>query len=207
MKLNLLPKEEKFFDYFKKHGEIIHDAVLILKKLLETCTYPADQIQRIEDLEQEGDDIVREVALRLNKTFITPIDREDIHELTSDLDDVLDYVKSAAIRLSLFHVPDNECNLPAQELAGILVRAAEEIKTALKVLSDFKDVTPHTDLIKRLEREGDDVHHKALGDLFSDSRPVLEIIKWKEIYERLETALDRCEDVAQVIESVMLKHA
>lgn len=205
MKINFLPKEEKFFDGFKHQSEIILQAATILLDMFSNCQYAEEKIHEIEDLEQKGDLIVREVALKLNKSFITPIDREDIHELTSMLDDVLDYIKSGAVRLSLFKI--KECNPTAAQLAELIFKSAGAIKLAIEMLCEFKDVKPHVEMVKQFERQGDHVNRTAIAELFQDTRPVLEIIKWKEIYERLETALDKCEDVVQIIEGIMLKHA
>lgn len=205
MRLNFLPKEEKFFDGFKHQSEIILEASTILLEMFRNCQYAEEKIHKIEELEHKGDLIVREVALKLYKSFITPIDREDIHELTSMLDDVLDYIKSSATRLSLFKI--KECNATAASLAELIWKSAGEMKLAIDMLCDFKEIRPHIEAIKQYERQGDDLNRAAIAELFQDTRPVLEIIKWKEIYERLETALDKCEDVAQIIEGIMLKHA
>lgn len=205
MKLNFLPKEEKFLEGFKEQSNIIFQAATILQEMFQNCQYAAEKIHKIEELEHQGDRIVREVALKLNKSFITPIDREDIHELTSVLDDVLDYIKSGAVRLSLFKIA--ECNKPAAALAELIWKASGEMRQAIEMLCEFKDVRPHVEKVKEYEREGDDLNRVAISELFQDTRPVLEIIKWKEIYERLETALDKCEDVVQIIEGIMLKHA
>lgn len=205
MRFSLLPKEEKFFDYFREQGEIIQKTAEILRDIFVDYKELDEKVKRIQELEHQGDKIVREVALRLNKIFITPIDREDIHQLTSALDDVTDYINGAAVRLVLFKVESS--TLPAIQLAETLVEAARHIALALQNLADSKDVTPHTDKVKELERIGDEINRPAIAQLFHDDLPVLEVIKLKEIYERLETALDICEDVAQIIEAIMLKHA
>jgi predicted phosphate transport protein (TIGR00153 family) len=205
MRLSFLPKEEKFFDYFRQQGKILQEAAKVLLDLFDHYEDLENHVKRIQDLEHEGDSVVREVGIRLNRIFVTPMDREDIHELSSVLDDVLDYIRAAALRLVLFNV--KEPTEAARKMALIIQEAVQEINLALEKLSRFQDVTPHTEKVRALEKEGDKVNRSAIGSLFHNGLAVIEIIKWQEIYERLETSLDRCEDVAQILEGIMLKHA
>src|SRR5262249_23512092 len=141
---------------------------------------------------------------RMNKIFVTPIDREDIHELSSVLDDVLDYIRAATMRLVLFNV--KAATPQAKELASTILKAAKEINQALGKLEDFKDASEHTDKVREYEKIGDQINRAAIGRLFHNTLPVIEVIKWQEIYESLETAIDKCEDVAQIIDGITLKH-
>lgn len=209
MRLKLFPREEKFFEFFKRQGKIIEDAAEVLQAIFDDYGSLERHVKRIEDLEHEGDAVVREVAMRLNKIFVTPIDREDIHELSSVLDDVIDYIRAAAMRLILFDV--KAPTKPAKELASVILKSAQEINRALENLETFKDVTLYTERIKEYEKLGDRINRGAVGSLFQPAEkgalPVIDVIKWQEIYERLETAIDKCEDVAQIIEGITLKHA
>lgn len=205
MRLKLFPKEDKFFEGFLTQAQIIEEAAQILLSTFEHYEKLPENSKKIEDLEHKGDDVIRDISERMNKIFVTPIDREDIHELTSMLDDVVDYIRAANMRLSLFNV--SAPTKPAKELAEIILKSAREIIQALQKLQHFQSVSPHTDKIREYEREGDRVNRSAVGDLFHNSLPVIEVIKWQEIYERLETAIDKCEDVAQIIDGISLKHA
>jgi len=204
MRLKLFPKEEKFFEAFKRQGRAIDEAAKLLLATFDHYDQLEENIKKIEDLEHQGDEVVRETSLRLNKIFVTPLDREDIHELTSVLDDVLDYIRAASMRLSLFNVKAPRD--PARELTEVIVRSAEEINQALVKLQRFEKVAIHTDKIREYERLGDRINRSAVGSLFHDAIPVIEVVKWQEIYERLETAIDKCEDVAQIIDAISLKH-
>jgi len=205
MRMSFLPKEEKFFEYFRKQGKILEEAANVLLSIFDDYGHLEEKVKIIQDLEHEGDSVVREAAMRLNRIFVTPMDREDIHELSSVLDDVLDYIRAAALCLTLFDV--KEPAEPAKAMAQIIVEATHEINEALVKLEKFQDVTPHSEKVRLLEKKGDQVNRGAIGALFHGGKPVIEIIKWQEIYERLETSLDRCEDVVQILEGIMLKHA
>lgn len=205
MRLKLFPKEEKFFEGFQRQAMLIEEAARVLVGTFEHYDQLVPNMKKIEDLEHQGDEVIREISLRMNKIFVTPIDREDIHELTSMLDDVLDYIRAAGMRLILFNV--KAPTAPAKELAEVILKSAEEIILALQKLQRFEKVAPHTDKIREYEKLGDRINRSAVGDLFHNSLPVIEVIKWQEIYERLETAIDKCEDVAQIIDGISLKHA
>lgn len=205
MRLKFFPREEKFFEAFLRQGHLIEEAAGVLLSTFKDYSQLEPNIKKIEDLEHQGDEVVREVALRLNKIFVTPIDREDIHELISVLDDVLDYIRAASMRLILFNV--KAPTVPARELAAIILKSAAEINEALEKLQHFKSLAVHTDKIRQYEKEGDQINRSAVGSLFHDSIAVLDVVKWQEIYERLETAIDKCEDVAQIIDRISLKHS
>ncbi len=205
MPFRFFRKEKSFYESFRSQARILQEAALSLRRLLEEYQNIETQVKHIEDLEHDGDAIVREVALQLYKTFVTPIDREDIHELASTMDDVLDYIRAAAVRLVLFRV--KAPRPPAHTLADLLVKGTGEIRKAVDAMENGDDVSLHTNQIRACEKEGDQVNREAVAALFREKIPEIEVIQWMAIYDRLETALDRCEDVAQIVEGVMIKHA
>lgn len=205
MKFRFFPKEESFYKDFHAHSSILQETSLALKKLFEEYQNVKAQVNHIEDLEHHGDVIVRDVAHRLYRTFITPIDREDIHQLTAAMDDVLDHIQAAAVRLFLMGI--KAPRPPAHALADLLVKATAEIARSITAMEKNEDVTLYTKQIRLHEKEGDRVNREAVAVLFREEIPEIEVIQWMAIYHWLETALDRCEDVAQIIEGVMLKHA
>jgi uncharacterized protein len=205
MRLPFIPREEKFFDLF------VDDAqnVLVGARMLEEMFRSYDQRERIasqlRDLERRGDGISHDIGQRLERTFVTPFDREDIHQLISRLDDVLDFIEEIADTCILYRITDP--SPPAQAQAETLVKANEEIVRALEKLRTFKGVSPHWIEIHRLENEGDRIARQAMADLFTNGTDPVEVIKWKDVYALLEDAIDACEDVANVIERIVVKHA
>jgi uncharacterized protein Yka (UPF0111/DUF47 family) len=145
------------------------------------------------------------VRARIDRSFVTPIDREDIHLLVSQLDTVIDLVDGTARRAQMFHI--TEAREPARRLTDVLVRASDAIQAAVASMKKTKVVTERAREVKRLEEEGDAIYHEAVGALFAGSPNPLEVIKWKDLYDTIEDALDKCEDVANVLESISLKHA
>lgn len=205
MRFSLLPQEEKFFDDFNQQADLIVEAASTLRELTEHWDARGDKIKRVHQLEHECDEIVHNVVIRLNKTFVTPIDREDIHGLASALDDVLDFIQGVVVRMELFHiaVPTPQCI----ELARLCEQSARVIQKGVRILPSFKDITPLRVEMHDFETQADHTYRKALADLFHDGADPLEVIKWKDIYEMIETAVDKCEDVFDVIEAIVLKHA
>jgi uncharacterized protein len=205
MRIPFIPREEKFFDLF------VEDArnVLAGARLLDEFFRSYDQRERIavqlRELERQGDVISHNIGSRLAKTFVTPFDREDIHQLISRLDDVLDFIEEVADTCILYKI--DEPSPRAAEHAEIIVRACEEVVRALEKLKGFKGVEDHWIEIHRLENEGDRVTRQAVADLFTNGNDAIEIIKWKDVYALLEDAIDACEDVANVIERIVVKHA
>ncbi len=204
MRLKFFPREEKFFEGFRLQGKIIEEAARILFLIFEQYSQLEASVKAIEDLEHQGDEVVRDISLRLNMIFVTPIDRQDIHELSSVLDDIIDYIRAATMKLALFDV--KEPTKPAKELASVILKSAQEINKALNNFEDFRDSSVHTDKIREYEKLGDRINREAVSDLFDGTLPVLDVIRWQEIYESLETAIDRCEDAAQIIDGITLKH-
>lgn len=201
----LIPREEKFFDLFEESARNLERAAQALKDLMEAGGNFVEGAERIKALESEGDRLTHEAIRRLNQTFITPIDREDIYALVAAMDDVLDLVEAAAARLALYEI----AAIPAEAntLARLILHSAQQIVAGLPRLRRMEDVMPFCVELNRLENEADEVLREAIAALFSRRADPIEILKWKEIYETLESATDKCEDVANILEGVLLKHA
>ncbi len=202
----LLPRNEKFFDLFEEQATHIVSASRVLEELaLDYANAPA-KVQRIRDLEHAGDTLTHEMVRRLNTTFITPIDREDVYALASRLDDVLDLIDAVADRLVLYKikVPTEGC----VAMAKIIVKTAEETDRAVRCLRTLAPgYQKHSIEVNRLENEADRLLRDELAALFEGRTDAIEIIKWKELYETMEAVTDRCEDVLNVIEGIILKMA
>jgi uncharacterized protein len=205
VRLRLIPREERFFDLFAEDAANVLGAARLLEAMLRTYDAPAERAREIRDAEHRGDEISHEIGHRLERTFVTPFDREDIHALISALDDVLDLVEEAADTFVLYRV-DAPTAIAVQQ-AAIIVKQCEQILDALSNMRGFKGLEPYWIEVHRLENEGDQVARKAIADLFSDGSEPLEVIKWKEIYGLLEDAVDKCEDVANIIERITIKQA
>jgi uncharacterized protein len=207
MAFTLLPKDTTFFDLFDQLSGKALDAARALQEMLEKWDNLDTRARQLKDIEHECDAITHRTFDKLNMTFITPLEREDIHELASRLDDIVDHIDSTASRLVIYAVktPTNEAKL----LADVLTRSCIEVQMAVRGLRNLKDpaLLSRTSVeINRLENESDDILRLALKRLFERQNDVLEVIKLKEIYEKLESAVDRCEDVANVIQAVVLRH-
>jgi predicted phosphate transport protein (TIGR00153 family) len=206
--MRLLPRDESFFDEFEKQGR---KTVEGCKAFVEMVEKPGDiqaQAKAISDIEHECDRITHAVVEKLHTTFITPLDRNDIHRLISKMDDVMDFVEAAAERLSLYdiHVMTKE----VADLARVLLSSSERVAEAVSGFRDLKHSQKILDKcieINRLENEADALLRGSLARLFREERDPITIMKWKEIYELLETATDRCEDVANIIEGVVLENS
>ena len=206
MRFRLLPREEDFFDLFAEVATRTSEAAKLLRELLkgqpDSTTYHVDAIRRLEN---ECDELTHEVVRRLDRTFITPIDREDIHLISSDLDDVMDRLDATARRAQIFRVGESPAGVDA--LCAVVEEITAEVLQAVLALRAGDDVMQHCIRAKRLEEQGDAVYHDNLGRLFDTETDPVRIIKWKEIFDMLEQALDEAEDVANAIESIVLKHA
>jgi predicted phosphate transport protein (TIGR00153 family) len=204
--VRLLPREEEFFDLFTEVANRNKEAVAYLRKLFES---PPDRrtphIEAIKRLEHEADQVTHEVVNRLDRTFITPLDREDIHQLSSDLDDVMDAMDGTARRAQIFRL--GAAPPGVLRITEVLQRMMGAIGEAVSRLKKGDDVMKYCVEAKQLEEEGDAIYHESLGQLFEKERDAIELIKWKEIYDNLETTLDQAEDVANVVESITIKHA
>ena len=204
--MRLLPRAEEFFDLFVAVAQRNKEAAQQLHDLFEA---PPDRrrplVDAIKRLEHEADQITHEVVNRLDRTFITPLDREDIHTLASDLDDVMDAMDGTARRSQIFRLGLAPAGV--KQLTEVIQRMVACLAEAVGRLKKGDDVMRYCIEAKRLEEEGDAIYQEALGRLFETERDALEVIKWKEIYDVLEMTLDQAEDVANVIESITLKHA
>lgn len=205
---NLIPKENAFFDLFEKAAQNAHLCTLELQEFLERYDDLEGRMRRIKELEHIGDELTHETIERLNKTFITPIDREDIHDLVCRLDDILDRIDTAVDRICLFKLaqPMEE----SKQLARCLVRSTTLIKEMMPCLRNMKgadEIRQRVREVHRLESEADTIERQALLRLFENNPDPILVIKWKNIIEVLESATDKCEDVANVIEGIVLKNA
>jgi predicted phosphate transport protein (TIGR00153 family) len=203
-----MPREDNFFELFEKAAENAHVAAGELLELLEKFDDVKGRSKRIKDIEHAGDKITHDVIERLNKTFITPMDREDIHELICRVDDIVDLVDTAAHRIVLYKI--EKPTEASVELARCLKHATGVIVEVMPLLRDMKNARAISEkciAIQTQENDADRVMHHAIAALFEARPDPIEIIKWKDIYEEIESATDRCEDVANVLDSIVLKNA
>ena len=203
--MRLLPTEVRFFEMFVEHAATIHEASRALLEMVDRCDDPEGRLEKIRDLEHRGDNITHDIMTKLNQTFITPMDREDIHALASHLDDVLDLIEAAANKVFLYKL--TERTQETVDLSQIVVRCADRMQAAVGALEKHDRIMEHCIEINRLENEGDRVSRAAIAMLFDRERDPITLIKRKELYEVLEDAIDGCEDVANVLETVVLKSA
>jgi uncharacterized protein len=206
--MRLLPRDEKFFDLFTAVATLSVDAAKLQLDLLRSDALRRPAIvDAIKRLEHEADEITHEVVTRLDRVFITPLDREDIHLLASRLDDVMDLIDGAAHRVEMYHA--GAAPPGAILLAEVVVRATQALLVAVQSLEKNKNrtVLNACEQVKRLEEEGDSIYHEWVARLFDGSPDPLVVMKWKEIYDTLENTLDHMEDVGNVLESISIKHA
>ena len=204
--VRLVPRETKFFDMFAEMASNLVGGAKSLRALFQDYKDVSGAVQKIKDIEHKGDDMTHAVVIKLNQTFITPFDREDIHALASALDDVLDYINSAADRLLMYKI--GFAPPAALKLADVIVRQSEELSKAVSLLEkDQQQVLEHCVEVNRLENEADAVARDAIGKLFQEEKDPIQLIKIKELLEVLETATDKAEDAANVLETVILKSA
>ena len=207
MAFRLIPKEESFFDLFEQSATILQQAAEVLGEATMRFETLPENAKRLERLEHDGDQITHEVMARLNRTFITPLDREDIHQLVSALDDVLDLMEATTERLMLYKV--TSITPGAQQLAQVIQQQVREIQGIIPKLRHMRHepIIEHCIEINRLENVGDRLLRDSIGALFDGVPDPLLVIKWRDIYTLLESATDKCEDVANVIEGIVLKNA
>jgi uncharacterized protein len=204
----LLPRETSFFDFFEKHAEKTLEGTKEFLSLASTGANIPAKAKRIKEIEHETDVITHHCVEALHKTFITPIERDDIYRLITRMDDIMDFVEAAAERIALYEL--TVMTPEVRDLADVLVRATEVVQRALRGLRNMKNaevVVKHCIDVNRLENEGDAILRAAVAKLFKEEKDPITVIKWKEIYENLESATDRCEDVANIIEGLVLEHA
>ena len=203
--IRLLPRETKFFDLFAELSTSMSEGARLLRSILEDPHDLEARVEQMQAIEHRGDKATHAIMTKLNQSFITPFDREDIHHLASALDDVLDFMNTAATRLVMYKIV--QPTAAAAELAGILVLQTEELARGVSLLEKNGKVMQHCDEINRLEDEADQVSRKAIGELFENEKDPIQLIKMKELYELLETATDKAEDAANVLEAIVLKSA
>jgi len=203
---NLIPKEVRFFDYFEQQSRNIIQAAGLLQELIHTFADARAKAYAIKEVEHAGDQITHQIVKRLNTTFITPLDREDIHDLATRLDDVLDYLEAAAERLVIYRIkePTSACRAMADVIATQVVAMDRCIRCLRTMDPGFHE---HAVEVNRLENRADALLRETLAAMFEEANDPIEVIKWKEIYETMEAVTDRCEDVANVIEGIILKMA
>jgi uncharacterized protein len=201
----LIPRDEQFFDLFNQLAAHLATTARRLNDLFGQPERVNEHVRAIKDVEHAADLLTLTINQRIDKSFITPIDREDIHLLATRLDDVIDLVDGTARRFEMFHIAD--IRPPAVQLAGVLLRAADQITGAVASMRKPMTVNQHVAVIKHLEEEGDAIYHEAVGALFSGSPDPLDVMKWKEMYDTLERAIDSSMGVAQVLQSIALKNA
>jgi len=201
----LIPRDEKFFDLFDEIAIRLVRAAKLQTQLFGEPARIAEHVAAIKTVEHEADVLTHNVITRLNKSFVTPFDREDIHELASRLDDVVDLIDGTARRAVMFRI--TTVREPARQLAAVIVRAADSLEQAVIAIKKPKIVIERGQEVKALEEEGDAIYHEAVGKLFDGGEDPIEVMRWKELYDTLERTLDQCEDVANVLESIALKNA
>ena len=202
----IAPRDREFFDLFEEAGGNILRAADLLDQMLRSFPDRSGDLARdILICEQEGDRITHDIIRRLNETFVTPIDREDIYELASALDDIVDYTEEVADYLGLYKIeaPMEQ----SQRLAHVLLQASRQIAEAMPRLRGFKDMSHYTVEINRLENDGDRITREAVASLFDNGIDPMVVIRWKDIFERLEAAIDSTERVANILEGIVIKNS
>src|SRR3954451_23805579 len=202
--MRLIPRETKFYDDFQALADELHRGAELLEQMLAPERPDWDKAESIKEVEHKCDFLTHEVIQRLNRTFVTPLDREDIHALARSLDDVMDAIDASATLVRLYRL--TSVRFGARELAGIISASAHQVRLALEALEQNKGLITHAVEINRLENEADRLHQQAVSRLFDDESDPLTVIKWKETLDFLEDATDRCEDVANVLEGVVVKN-
>lgn len=207
-RFGLMPQSQKFFDLFEEDAANVVAGAKYLKEMLDNFDNAPRLVKKLEAYEHEGDRITHELFAELNKTFVTPLDREDIHTLAAAMDTIMDRIEAAGETMVLYDVdaPTDKAKL----LADIIVDSAEQIHQAISLLrtrQNVKGILTHCVEINRLENEADEVRRAVLAELFRHEKDVIKLIKWKEIYEMLEQTTDECEDVADVLQAIVMKNA
>lgn len=205
MRLSLVPRKSIFFTQFQKHAENTREAAVALEDLLENFMDVERKVGNIHAIEHYGDNLTHEIVRELNATFVTPLDREDILGLASRLDDVADLANDVAELIHLYKI--QRVKPPAVRQAKILVSAATELVEMMQRLEKLKDLEQHWIKLHTFENEGDQIFREAVADLFATERDAIELVKWKDLYERIEIAIDRCEDIANIVETIKIKHS
>ena len=203
-RFSLIPREEKFYGDFLAMADQLRIGARLLEEMFATDPPIADKAHEIREVEHKCDFLAHEIIQRLNKTFVTPIDREDIHAMARALDDVMDAIDDVAALIPLYHIKSARPGV--RELTRIVLASTEQIELAVQALEKRSGVLERAVEINRLENEADRAHQRAVGQLFDEERDPIAVVKWKEILDVLEDATDRCEDVANLLENIVVKH-
>ncbi|MFL5487928.1 MAG: DUF47 domain-containing protein [Gemmatimonadaceae bacterium] len=203
--MRILPRDEKFYDMFTELAKRLSASATLLYEMFQTPQELEAKVSKIKDLEHEADNLTHDIIDRIDRTFVTPFDREDIHALASELDDVIDLIDGTARRATIFRI--QRTRPAAVVLAEVLSRAGARVEEGVRDMKNAKHVYAISEQLKILEEEGDAVYHEAMGVLFAEGGDALEVIKWKDLYDKLEDALDQCEDVGNVLHSIAIKNA
>ena len=204
-RFRLIPREERFFDLFVEDAANVLDGARQLEAMLRSFDNPDKMAKKIRETEHKGDEISHDIGRRLESTFVTPFDREEIHALISGLDDILDLIEEVADTFVLYRIESPTKTSIKQ--ASLVVQACETIHLALSNLRGFKDMDRYIVEIHRLENEGDKLARSAIAGLFDDGTKTIDVLKWKDVYSLLEDTIDKTEDVADMIERIIIKHA
>lgn len=203
--MQLIPRDSQFYDLFAQVASRMSGSATLLHEMFKDPRKIEQNVASIKTLEHEADNLTHDTIDRINRTFVTPFDREDIHALAGHLDEVVDLIDGCARRVSIFHVKESRQH--SVILSEVLVRATRAIEDSVKKMKDPKAVMAANRQLKMLEEEGDAVYHEAVENLFSTSTDAIEVIKWKELLDKIEDAIDQCEDVGNTLQSIALKNA
>jgi len=203
--VRLIPRDQQFFPMFEELSKRLSASADLLAELFSDPQRLQERVQQIKVVEHEADELTHALIVAIDKSFVTPIDREDIHLLASRLDDVIDLIDGVARRAQMFRV--REFRPEAAQLADVLRRGANTIAASVADLKKPKVILQRAGQLKKLEEEGDAIYHDAIGALFEGTPDPLEVIKWKELFDKLEDAVDLCDDVWNVLESIALKNS
>ena len=205
-RFSLIPREEQYFVLFRQMTSHIYDAASKLAEMLagNASEFPA-HLERIKAIEHQCDELIHSISKKLNSSFITPFDREDIYMLSGALDDIVDLIDDSARAVVMYNV--RETTDYARQFGDVIQRMAVQLHEVVSTLERPAGISDRLVEIHRLENEGDDLYHEAIGELFQGTPDPLRVIRWKDIYDKLETAVDRCEQAANIIETIIIKHA
>ena len=203
--MQLIPRDAQFYDMFAEVAKRLTGSATLLHEAFDDPSHLEQKVAEIKTLEHEADNLTHDIIDRIDRTFVTPFDREDIHELAGALDDVIDLIDGAARRAVIFHIKVSRPH--GVQLAEVLLRSARTIQDTVAHMKDPKAVSAGNRQLKLLEEEGDAVFHEALDVLFSNATDTLLVVKWKELYDKIEDAIDQCEDVGNVLQSISLKNS
>jgi uncharacterized protein len=203
--LQLIPRDSQFYDLFAQVASRMSGSAILLHELFKDPSKLDQNVAQIKTLEHEADNLTHDTIDRINRTFVTPFDREDIHALAGHLDEVVDLIDGTARRFTIFHIKESRQH--GVILSEVLLRATQAIEETVRKMKDPKVVTAANRQLKMLEEEGDAVYHEAVEKLFSSTTDAIEVMKWKELYDKLEDAIDQCEDVGNTLQSIALKNS